>query len=215
MRELLSRTAIFFHNNRIPVDSARPVRATVPSQEDSMRTITLSALTLLSACVYDNNCPDRQRGLAEDILDTGAEEGLVSPEYYLSPDAAMAGDTVILSLQSDQAVDFMAIEEIRFLDADVSVCTMTARDEELLLTISVHPDELPGGIDMIIHLEDGENIFVEAGFTILDPNADERPEETDEQEGGNGEDQEEDPGSEDDDPTSSSDSGESSNSGCA
>ena len=140
-----------------------------------MRTITLSALTLLSACVYDNNCPDPQQGLGEAALDTGSEEGLISPEYFLSPDAGMAGDTVILSLQSDQAVDFLAIEEIRFLDAEISVCTMTARDDELLLTIAIPEDELPGGIDMIIHLEDGENIFVEAGFTVLDPDADENP----------------------------------------
>jgi hypothetical protein len=137
-----------------------------------MRTISLSILTLLStACVYDNNCPDRQ-GAGSGVTDTASEEGVDSPEYFLSPDASMAGETVILSLQSDQAVDFEAIETLNFFE-DISVCTMSARDDELLLTIAIDGAVIPGAVDLIIELEDGSHVFVESGFTVLDPNADE------------------------------------------
>jgi len=138
-----------------------------------MRTISISLLAILasSACVYDNNCPDRQRGeLGE--LDTGSEDRLDSPEYYLSPDTAQAGATVIVAMQSDQAVDFEAIQELSFLE-DISICTSQARDDELLLTISVDQGVPPGAVDLIIEFEDGTHVFVEAGLTVLDPTADE------------------------------------------
>ena len=189
-----------------------------------MRTITFSALTLLgaTACIYDNNCPDRQRTGQGELLDTGDAEGLDSPEYYLTPDVAMAGETVIVSLQSDQAVDYEAIQEISFLE-DISVCTTTAREDELLVTVAVHEAVIPGAVDLIIELEDGSHIFVEAGFTVLDPNADERPEDDDRGDGSSGDSGDGDPSSEDGDgdgesePGAGSDGsseGESQGSGC-
>jgi len=174
----------------------------VPILEEFMRTLSLSILTLLStACIYDNNCPDRQRS-GSGVADTADEEGIDSPEYYLSPDASMAGETIILSLQSDQAVDFEIIETLSFLE-DISVCTMSARDDELLLTISIHETVLPGAVDIVIELEDGSHIFVESGFTVLDPEADESPgdggsEEGSEDGSGSGDDGSDEPGEEDD-----------------
>ena len=146
-----------------------------------MRTITLSTIALLAAagCVYDNNCPDRGKVGKGELTDTGQEEEIASPEYFLTPDVAVAGETVILSLQSDEAVNFDTIEDILFLDGDISVCTMSARDDELLVTVAVSIDNTPGAVDLLIDFEDGSHLFLEAGFTVLDPNADEYPEQDD------------------------------------
>lgn len=146
-----------------------------------MRTITLSTIAMLAAtgCVYDNNCPDRGKVGKSELTDTGQEEEIASPEYFLTPDVAIAGETVILSLQSDEAVNFATIEDILFLDGDISVCTMSARDDELLLTVAVGVDNEPGAVDLLIDFEDGSHLFLEAGFTVLDPDADEYPEQDD------------------------------------
>ena len=93
----------------------------------------------------------------------------------MTPDVAVAGETVILSLQSDEAVNFDTIEDILFLDGDISVCTMSARDDELLVTVAVSIENAPGAVDLLIDFEDGSHLFLEAGFTVLDPNADEYP----------------------------------------
>ena len=148
-------------------------------QEDFMRKNTpfILALLLCSACVYDNNCPDdatRPIGHGDDSGDTGAADALVETEYFFSPDAAMAGETVIISMRSDVSVDFSAIVEVSFLE-DIGVCTMTARDDELLMSISIDEAVIPGAVDLVVEMEDGSHAFLEAAFTVLDPNSDEQP----------------------------------------
>ncbi|MFT4977872.1 MAG: hypothetical protein ACI8S6_003779 [Myxococcota bacterium] len=110
----------------------------------------------------------------EEWIDSGgmSEDGESDPyadlSFRLSPDVAQAGDVFITSLVADGVADFDygLIAELDFY-GDVQVCTMQARGDELLISIGVSGSAPTREIDLVVVLEDGETIYVEAALTIL------------------------------------------------
>ncbi len=128
-----------------------------------MRHLTLSAIaavSLFSGCiVYDNECPygdDHEYGDHE--YDHG--DDVVEAVYDLNPDTIAPGEVIISSLVSDMAVDYNTIVEIEFNSSDVRVCTTTARDDELLITIGATDTAIEGYLNMVITFEDGTSELV-------------------------------------------------------
>lgn len=88
--------------------------------------------------------------------------------FQLSPDVAQAGDVFITSLvaNGDDAFDYSRVVSLDFYGA-VEVCTSQPRDGELLVSLGVASDAPTREIDLVVVLDDGETIYVEAALTIL------------------------------------------------
>ena len=120
---------------------------------------------LTSGCiVYDDKCPNTGFGDDDAWGDTGGLE-VEAPEFWLTPAEGAPGETLILSLQADQVVDFAAIEDLTFT-AGVTPCTTQARDDELLVTVYVEEGAEVGFVDLLV---DGgsDRWFVEDAFFVL------------------------------------------------
>ena len=88
-------------------------------------------VALTSGCiVYDDKCPNT--GFDGDDHwswdDTGGEE-VVQPQFWLTPAEGAPGETLILSLQADQEIDFAGIEDLTFTGG-LTLCTTQAREDE-------------------------------------------------------------------------------------
>ena len=139
-----------------------------------MRHLTLSAVltaSLFSGCiVYDNNCPDR--GYDHDGeygYDHDYDNEAPVAVYDLEPNTIYPGEAIISSLVSDMALNYETITEVSFNDDLIEVCTSTAREEELLLTVAASEFVLPGFVDMVITFETGEVVLVEGALEVLAP----------------------------------------------
>lgn len=143
-----------------------------------MRLATLAALfaTTLNGCVmYGGKC--RHCGMMGDDTgtpDDGEDEGGddddsdvedEDPNFWLLPSQVEAGASAILSLQSDQDLDFTTVEEVTFV-GDVTICSEQAREDELLL--SVVAGSTLGTVDLVIEFGGGSTWFVDDALTIVE-----------------------------------------------
>ncbi|MDG1482673.1 MAG: hypothetical protein P8R54_23985 [Myxococcota bacterium] len=123
-----------------------------------MRHLTLSiiaATSLFSGCiVYDNECA-YEEGYGDHEYDHDNRDDVVEAIYDLTPNTIAPGEVIISSLISDMALDYNTIVEVEFSSSDVRVCTTTARDDELLITIGATDAAMEGYLNMIITFEDG------------------------------------------------------------
>ena len=127
----------------------------------------LFAAALSTGCiVYDDACPKTGFGDGEGLAgDSGIDEA-PAPEFWLSPAEGDAGDTLILSLQSDQPLDYALVEELDFTGA-ITVCTTQARADELLVTIYIDEAAEAGEVDLLIDMGGQDRFFVEDAFVVF------------------------------------------------
>ena len=152
------------------------------------KTPGLAALAFLftTGCIYDNQCeadphagevgsgdprgPGDAGGHGPGDAgggDTGGSHDDLSSSFFLTPAEAGPGDTLIVSIESESPdVDFAAVQDLLFT-GDLRVCTTSARDDELLVTLYVEEDALPGAVDLVIDFGNAERIFVEDAFVIV------------------------------------------------
>lgn len=137
-----------------------------------MRLVHLSILasTLMGGCIIYEEKVVVRGDHGEEYCDDGPgsdgwDDQDIAPMYWLTPGIAAPGETLIVSLESDQAIDWESVSDLHFY-GDVSVCTTSARDDELLVTISVSPEALEGPVDMLIIFGEGEPAYVPAALTI-------------------------------------------------
>ncbi|MFT5681465.1 MAG: hypothetical protein ACI8RZ_002371 [Myxococcota bacterium] len=147
------------------------------------RHLTLSALaaaSLFSGCiVYDNECPYNDGDHDYGDHDYDSDDDVIAAAYDLSPNTIAPGEVIISSLVSDMALDYDTIVEVEFTSSEVRVCTTTAREDELLITIGAVDTALEGYLDMVITFEDGTTEQVEDALLVTfgeddseDPNGD-------------------------------------------
>ncbi|NOY25713.1 MAG: hypothetical protein GXP62_07545 [Oligoflexia bacterium] len=118
---------------------------------------------------HANGDCDTQQG---DTADTGAAQNGDHPaaNFWLEPDTAAPGESLIASLQADVAFDWSSVQDVVFY-GDVIPCTTQAREDELLITITVNADAAPGPVDLLIELNDGGAIWVDGAMTVVDGGA--------------------------------------------
>lgn len=90
-------------------------------------------------------------------------------QFQLSPDVAAAGEVFITSVTtggSEESFDYSRVEELVFY-GEVTVCTMQARSDELLVSLGVSSSAPSREVDLVIVMDDGETLFVESALTIL------------------------------------------------
>ncbi|MFZ5482571.1 MAG: hypothetical protein ACOZNI_37760 [Myxococcota bacterium] len=125
-------------------------------------------------CGDDGDWYEDTGSLGDDDGDGRGDEDPVEEEvtFSLDPNEAVAGDTFIAGLVvTEGEFDLGTVDSVEFFSG-VSVCTSSLREAELLLTLVVDGQALPGEVDMLLHLADGDVVFVEGALTIVDPNAD-------------------------------------------
>lgn len=146
------------------------------------------AVGFVSGCIYDNQCDrygddeygedgygggpgDAGGGGPGDAGggDTGAgDEHAITPEFWLTPNEALPGDTIIVSLESDDdTVEFAAVEDL-FFTGGVRICTTSARPGELLITLYVEESAELGPIDLVVDFGGADRFFVEDAFFVVD-----------------------------------------------
>lgn len=148
--------------------------------------LAVLALLFASGCIYDNQCEsdplagevdgEQPRGPGDGGAqgpgdaggsDTGGTADAISSTFFLTPAEALPGDTLIVSLASDEpGVDFSAVEDLLFT-GDIRICTSSARSDELLLTLYVEEDAEPGALDLVIDFGGSDRIFVEDAFFVV------------------------------------------------
>jgi uncharacterized membrane protein YgcG len=137
-----------------------------------MRHLTLSsvaALSLLGGCiVYDNECPysDGDHSYGDHDYDNGGDD-VIQATYELTPGTISPGEVIISSLVSDMALDYETIVEVEFTSSQIRVCTTTARDDELLITIGATDSAAVGFVDLVITFEDGSSEVVQDALEVV------------------------------------------------
>lgn len=144
-------------------------------------------LSSLGGCIlYDNNCKDddfwsdEDSGAADDGQDDGGGElpgdggedpgdgGAPEPDsYWLSPDRIDQGETLIAGLQTDGALDWSHVVAVEIF-GDVTPCAIQARPDELLITLSADADAMPGPVDMVLEMDDGQGIWLEDLLIVVE-----------------------------------------------
>jgi hypothetical protein len=128
--------------------------------------LTLLAAGFFSGCVvYDNHCPLEGDDHNYGDHDYGDDDAIAAT-YELSPNVIAPNEVIISSLISDMALDYESIVEVVFTSEEVQVCTTTARDEELLITIGATEFAAEGMVDMIIVFEGGQTETVVGALEI-------------------------------------------------
>ncbi len=149
------------------------------------RTLMLAlSLAALSGCVvYDTPCGDDgmwtddgdqsggQGGGQDDngqdgVGDTG-DDAQADLSLTMVPDTLTQGETAIVSLVADRDFDWSVVTDVQ-LYGDVTPCAMQARDDELLLTLSVDPTAALGGVDLVVETEDGDAIWAQDALFIVE-----------------------------------------------
>ena len=90
-------------------------------------------------------------------------------QLRFSPNVAAAGEVFITSMttaNSTEAFDYARVEELVFY-GEVTVCTMQARSDELLVSLGISSSASSREVDLVVVMDDGETLFVEAALTIL------------------------------------------------
>jgi hypothetical protein len=122
------------------------------------------AASLLGGCIIHDN--DRGDG---DIRDGEGQahqgEAELSP-YQLYPDVAEAGSTLIVSVQSNTDGPLGDVASIFFF-GDVETEAMQAREDEVLVTITIPVDAAPGPVDLLVEYSDGHGDFVDGALNIF------------------------------------------------
>jgi hypothetical protein len=107
----------------------------------------------------------------QDGQDSAVEEE-PALSWSLSPAQGSPGQTLILSLQASGGLSYGNIEEIWFL-GDLTVCTMEARSEELLMTVTIAELAKEGAVDLVVEMADGDSYLLEQVFLVLPAEASE------------------------------------------
>ncbi len=135
-----------------------------------MRHLTLSiiaAASLFSGCiVYDNECPYEEGYEYGDHEYDHDRDDVIEAVYDLTPNTIAPGEVIISSLISDMALDYNTIVEVEFNSNDIRVCTTTARDDELLITIGATDVAMEGYLNMIITFEDGTSELISEALLV-------------------------------------------------
>lgn len=141
----------------------------------------LALVPLLGACIIydDGKCRHCDADGDEWVGDTGGQQDdgedtsadAPDPEFAftLTPGEASPGDVFIASLTVEGEFDLATIEDLAFVDAGVSICATSPRQDELLVTISVAADQALGPVDLLVYLPDGQAELVDDALTIVDP----------------------------------------------
>lgn len=157
------------------------------------RLIPLAALIALSGCIIvikdgghgQGGSSDGYGGDPGEYVDSGWTEPEPEQLWWLSPDSIVAGQTSILSLQAEPVVDYSSIANVEFY-GDVTVCAISARDGELLVTASAAADAIEGPADMLIELADGTAIWVDEALWVTGEQSDASGEPSGDPSGGDG-----------------------------
>lgn len=85
--------------------------------------------------------------------------------WFFAPDTLSPGQTAILSLSSDPGSLYAEVAEVALYGA-ATVCAIDARQDELLVTVSVDAAAEPGTVDALIVDVYGSGTWVEDALTI-------------------------------------------------
>ncbi len=96
------------------------------------------------------------------------EEPALQVELTLSPAVAEQGQTFIGSLVVTGDVDNTAVAGMQFIDDSVTVLAAEVRDTELLVTIAVAGDAVPGSFDAIVELVDLQPVLFGGALEVLE-----------------------------------------------
>ena len=133
--------------------------------------LTIPAITV-GCVVYDNDGPgqdDPDVDIArdyedDDVLDNGDEELGFALEF--SPSQAEQGESFIGYITvSDGQGDLNAVTDVKFY-GDIAMGSWDSRGDEVILSVSVADDAVEGEVDMIVEMEDGSAIWLEAALTV-------------------------------------------------
>lgn len=136
--------------------------------------LALVCLSLTTGCVlYDGECKDEfwaDTGWEDDDWgDDGWDDGddaETAIAFTLTPAEGLAGSTFITSLEANEVFEFGQVSDVWFF-GDVSLCTKSARTDELILTLAIDAEAELGKVDMVVEMEDGDRILVEDALNIL------------------------------------------------
>ena len=138
--------------------------------------LALACLSLTTGCVlYDGECKDdfwadtgwEDDGWGDGDRDTDAgEDAAAAVGFSLTPAEGLAGSTFITSLEADGLFEFGQVSDVWFF-GDVSLCTKSARSDELILTLSIDATAALGKVDMVVEMADGERYLVEDALNVL------------------------------------------------
>jgi hypothetical protein len=122
-------------------------------------------------CWRGNNC-----GSPYEDYETAAPP-VPEPVYtlMLAPDQGEAGTVLIVSVVPGDDLTLQAVTEVVF-EAGVSVLASELRDDELLLSVEIAHDAVPGPYDVEVVLPDGEVVVFEDHFLVVPADMD--PEDT-------------------------------------
>jgi hypothetical protein len=127
------------------------------------------AILSLSACiVYD----DRNAGYTNggSPRPDGGTEAPVPPSeaFWLVPDAAVAGDTVIVSLYSNGQTSLDELTSLTFIgQGGIDVIATSSRGQwEHLLTVQVPPETATGTFDLMLEFESGDVAWRPMAFLV-------------------------------------------------
>ena len=118
----------------------------------------------------ENTDPLRPETPGTEDGEQGQEEA-DGPALTLIPDAAVVGETVIVTILVNDGADIDLTEaaEVKFFgDADVEVLATLPRGEGELIVTLVIPEDAPEGTqDLLIELDDGSAEFLADAFLVV------------------------------------------------
>ncbi len=147
-------------------------------------------LTLQGCIIYDRDCPGCDPDGFDDGLDDRPDRdddpdcdqpeecdddtGIDTPPppdygFYLTPDEAEQGETFIGSMKADgeDAPTLASIIDVE-LYGDVAILAADARASEILLTIQIEEQAVPGFVDLLVELDDGTAAWQEGILEIFE-----------------------------------------------
>jgi len=139
------------------------------------RPLTLLALVCSAAtgCVVYEHEHDRHDGYDEGYTyEDGEDSGDVeaTPELALGffPDQAEQGESFLGYLTvAEGELDFEEVESVTFY-GDIEVLDFDARGDEIIVSVSVAPDAIVGGVDILIETKESQAIWAEGLFTVYE-----------------------------------------------
>ncbi|MCB9778232.1 MAG: hypothetical protein H6742_06695 [Alphaproteobacteria bacterium] len=127
---------------------------------------------LTTGCVvYDDTCDDGSfwsddSGWGDDGYGDDGGDDARTVEFWMDPDTVHPGETLIAGLQADAPLDWSQVVEVEIF-GDITLCTTQARQDELLLTLAVDADARLGGVDLLLHMQDGDVFFIEDAMSVV------------------------------------------------
>jgi hypothetical protein len=141
------------------------------------RTIGLLLPLLLapSGCIIYENTGDQN--LASDWWDESDEEDMDpsdgtsddgSSGLIVTPDHALAGETLLITLTSTADIDLSLVVDVSF-SANVTVHDLSVEDDEVLIVATVDAGNASGAGAIDVELADGQVFTVDAPFVVTAP----------------------------------------------